>query len=341
MLVTERLVLYKIIIILSLFVELKAQNYPDTKVDRILHSGINFLISQDYENAKHEFLLLNNKYPDLPFGKIYSAVTIITEKVDYGTKFNDSFINKYLEEAETQIEKRELKPNNTWDFYFLGLIKGYKAYYYALNDEYLPALSNGISSLNYFEKCINIDSSFKEAYLAIGTYKYWKSEKSEFLSWLPFYSDEREEGIKLLKKGLVGSSYNHYIGINSLVWIYINQGRYSDAIELCNSVLKEYPDSRNFKWCLADAYENVNNKKSIILYNELLASYEKLLNNNHLNEIIIKHILAKLYDKTGQKDLALKQCNEILSIKHLDEYVAERLKDRLKTVKELKMKLLN
>ena len=321
---------------------IRAQKLPDRQMDKILCSGINSIINQDYDEALQEFNLLNKKYPGNPLGNIYSAVTLMTESEDCGEELNDSLIEKYLDDSEEQISQlQSIKDDDIWNYYYLALLKGYKAYYYVLSKNYLSALGSGLSSIDYFEKCLNIDSTFYECYVAIGTFKYWKSEKTEFLDWLPFYTDEKETGINTLKKGLTIPSYNYYVGLNSLIWIYINQQNFTEAIKLSNEALNKYPGSRMFKWCLADAYENINKKKAISIYNDLLSSYLKLASNNHYNEIVLKYLIAKLHFEIGEKNLAMKQCNEILSIKPIQPGVYERLKERLERVKSLKMKLMD
>jgi tetratricopeptide (TPR) repeat protein len=338
----EHLVLYRIFILIVFTCSIWAQKLPDKLMDKILCSGINSIINQDYDEALQEFNLLNKKYPENPLGNIYSAVVLMTESEDLGEELNDSLIEKYFDESEEQISQlQSVKNDDIWNYYYLALLKGYKAYYFILSKNYLSALGNGLSSIDCFEKCINIDSTFYESYIAIGTFIYWKSEKTEFLDWLPFYTDEKKPGINIIKKGLAIPSYNYYLGMNSLIWICINQQNFTEAIKLSNDALDKYPGNRTFKWCLADAYENVNKKKAISIYNDLLSSYVKLDNNNHYNEIILKHLIAKLYYEIGEKNLALKQCNEILSIKPIQSAVIDRLKERLERVKSLKMKLID
>ena len=337
----ELLVRYNIYILLLFTCGIWSQKLPDHQLDSILSEGIYSIIKQDYNEAQQKFSLLNNKYPENPLGNIYSAVVLITESVDLGEELNDTLINHYFDASENQISNlNEIKHDNVWNNYYLALLKGYKAYFNVLNKNYLPALSNGFSSVEYFEKCITDDSTFYESLVALGTFKYWKSEKTEFLNWLPFYTDEKETGIELLKKGLQLPSYNYYLGFNSLIWIWINQKNYAEAIKLCNEALKNYPDNRNFKWCLAEAYENTDKKKSLSVYKELLASYLSIPSNNHFNEVILKQIIAKLYLDLGETELALKQCNEILSIKFEQNDVLERLDERLESVKKLRMKLM-
>lgn len=124
-----------------------------------------------------------------------------------------------------KISERLLKsdPHYIWNHYFLALTEGYIAYYDALRESWLQAFSTGLSSVSGFEDCLEIDENFYESLIAIGSFKFWKSNKTEFINWLPFIDDEKELGIKYLQKAIKSSGYNSHLAIHSLIWIYIDQ----------------------------------------------------------------------------------------------------------------------
>jgi len=331
--------LSKIIFLLLLFsFNLSAQKFPDDKVDSLLRSGIKQLVLQDFESAKITFHDLNDDYPKMPAGKIYLAAALIAESYDKAEEYDLDLINDYLKSAILQSEKLlEKNPDNIWYNYFLALAKGYYAYYQALNGNWLSALSDGLSAISDFEKCLKINPDFYEAYTAIGTYQYWKSRKTEFLHWLPFIDDNREAGIKLLEKSISRSRYNYFLGIYSLQWIYIDAGYPQKAIKISEQTLQEFSGSRFFKWGYARAMQEVDLYKAIDIYIEILNSYP--VDNNHYNEIFLKHLIAQFYVKLGEYKKAMKLCDEILAINDIDDYVKEMLGDRLNRVRTLRQEL--
>jgi tetratricopeptide (TPR) repeat protein len=342
--VTGHLVLYSKIVLLLLLVipvNIYSQEYPDESVNLLLKSGIDDIINQNYPQAKSEFEKLNSKYPDLPFGKIYLAATEIARSYDYGEEYNGEVISKYLNLAKGQSESLLNKnPDNIWNHYFLGLTEGYISYYEGLNGSWLISLKEGINSESNFEECLKRNPDFVEAYSGLGTYKYWKSKKTGFLSWLPFVHDDRAEGINYLEKAVDKSSYNTYLALNSLIWIYIDKKNFDNAVRISEKALKKYPKSRFFRWGLARAYEDVDRSKAINSYYEIMNSYPNLNIMNHYNEIVLKHLIAQQYEKMGEKSKALKLCNEIMAIRNLSEFVKNKLGDRLDRVKELQERVL-
>ncbi|HVO73569.1 MAG TPA: hypothetical protein VMT35_06075 [Ignavibacteriaceae bacterium] len=316
-----------------------SQEYPQSEVHALLKSGIEAIVNQDYNEAAKIFSKLDLNYPKIPLGKIYSAAVEIAKAYDYGTDFNSGFINRNLEEASDAADELLKKdPDNIWNIYFKGLAEGYTAYYNALQRDYLSALNNGYDAMTMFEKCLAADSSFYDAYTAIGVYRYWKSRKTEFLNWLPFIKDEREEGIKNLITSLHHFIYNEHLAANSLIWIYIDRKEFGKAIETADEMLKQHPASRQFKWALARANEGIDKGKAINIYYEILESYRKLNLPNRSQEITIMHIIAQQYSKMGNKEKALEICRQILN-SNLSEETKEKLGGRFSRIEEMEKSL--
>ena len=343
MLETEHLVRFKyflILIICLLSSPLDAQVYPDRVVDSLLRLGINKIIIQDYNAAHKLFSKLNSHYPELPLGKIYLAANKIAEAYDYAQNFDEEYILKNLEEAKDHAESLlEREKSNIWYRYFYALAEGYISYFDAINGSWFSALSSGINSISEFEKILDSDKDFFEAYTAIGTFEYWKSRKMEFMDWLPFSSDTKSIGIERLIIAIDSSSYNTYLAINSLIWIYIDQKKFGDAIKVAEKAIRKFPESRTFKWGLARAYEESDAFKAIDLYKEILNSYPASLKENYINIVTLKHIIAQQYAKKGDRKNSIKYCNEILSIKNLPPSAESKLSERLERVQSLKNEL--
>ena len=340
---TERLARFKILLFVLfnlICFQITAQVFPDVIVDSLLKTGIKLVVNQNYTHAEKVFTELNTKYPELPFGKIYLAANKIAEAYDFAEEFDSEFITENLESAILQAEKlEEINNGNIWYKYYASLAEGYSSYFEAIKGNWFSAFSTGISSISTFEEILDDDKNFYEAYIAIGTFEYWKSKKLEFMNWLPFSDDTKEIGIDLLIVAIDSSSYNSHLAMNSLIWIYIDQDQFQNAVKVAQKALKEFPESRTFKWGMARAYEEINPETSIKLYLQILNSYPKLPDGNFINEITLKHLIAQQYVKIGDNESALKYCNEILSIKNLPPEVKVKMNDRLERVKELKSEL--
>ena len=336
---TELLVRFSLILLIFLCSgSLSAQTYPDKTVDSLLQSGINKLLLSNYDDAISTFEKLSFEYPELPFGNIYSAVTLIIKSEDYLVEADDKRIKNLIESSEKKSEKLMDEDNEfVWNIYGYALSKGLKAYYHGLQKSYLKAFDEGIEALKLFEKCVEKNSNFYEALIALGTYKYWKSIKLKPFLWMPFLEDEVEEGKNILERNLDKSFYNKALAAYSLVWIYINDEEYEKAIQLSESYLKIYPGNRLFFWALARALEDAEPSEAVTAYKNILESLPeegKTLNNI----ILLKHKMAMIYDRNGEREKALELSEEILDI-YSEREISYDIKMRINEVKKLKEKL--
>jgi hypothetical protein len=317
-----------------------AQSLTDDFLENQIKKGINYIVIQNYDLAEKTFQDIDTKYVELPLGKIYLAATLIAKSYDYETPFEDEKITSYLSEAK-KVSENLLKVNKTdilFNYYY-ALAIGYQAYFEALKGNVLKAFSLGLNSYDIFEDILKKDSSFQDAMIAVGTYKYWKSDKLKYLNWLPFIEDEREIAKRLLINAIKNNSFNSHLAIYSLIWIFINERDFIRAKNIAELALKKYPQSRLFREVLARVYEDIDLNQSINLYYKLLDSYQNLNLNNRVKVIIIKHKIAIQLQKLGKDQQALKICDEILSIQDLSNYELEKLESRLERIKRMKIEL--
>jgi hypothetical protein len=335
---TERLEHFNYLLILFLlFVftdKINPQTYPDSTVHQLLLKGIDLIVDEEYDDAEKVFLTLQQLNKNLPLADIYLAGTEIAKSFDYNLPFNENKISFHLGRASAVVDKLLIEDNkNIWHIYFEALTEGYRAYYNALRGNWLSAFSDGFSAVSSSEKCLMIDTSFYDAYITVGSYKYWRSRKMDFLNWLPFIKDEQEEGIQLLNRAIKFSPYNSHLGYNSLIWIYIDRKEFGLASELAETVLVQHPKSRLFKWSYARAIEEFDKERANLVYYDILNSYEKKYDQNRINKIILKHKIAQNLMKLGKKKEASYLLKEILTYKNLTPHESEVLKDRLNRVK--------
>lgn len=340
MLETERLVHFRTLIFVFLSTLTFGQKHPNKKIDSLLVEGIENLILQNYDLANNSFHELESQFPKNPLGNIYLSAVEIARSVDFEEKININYVDSLLDLAKNKNSNLlKVDSDDIWYNYYDALIYGYNAYYYALAGNFISAFADGILSLRGFQKCLDINNDFVEAYIALGTYNYWKSAQSKGLLWIPFIPDNRDEGIEYLEKAIESNSYNKYLAAYSLVWIYIDYGKSSLAADLSLQMIKQYPKTRFFKWGLARAYQDIDKIKAIEIFSQLLTSIESIPNRNQFNDIVLMHKLAMLYNEIDDNYKSLEICNQILNFKFKSDEIKERLEDRIERTENLKEEL--
>ncbi len=307
---------------------LVGQSFPDAEIDSVLKVGIKEIWNHNYENAVKIFSELDKDNPGVPFGKIYEAVALMMMQNDLNIKSDDK-INELLEDAEKlsegMLDKNE---DDIWANYFYALTKSYVSQYHALTKDYFNALADGLISINYFERCLELNPNFYEAYVAIGAYKYWSSELTKDLNWIPFIDDEREAGLKLIEDSIELSFYGQETAYNILIWTYISKGEYEKAVEICNAVLNKYPKNRIFLNGLAKAYSLYDKKKAIAIYQRVIDSYVSNKQLNIHSEIEYKMKIANLYREMGEDLSAINKYNEVIESCSSEVNIDENIKEK-------------
>ncbi|MBI5726404.1 MAG: hypothetical protein HY965_01020, partial [Ignavibacteriales bacterium] len=221
--------------------------------------------------------------------------------------------------------------------YYKSLTLSYRAIAKGVAGNWISALSAGYSAKNSFEDCVKLHNGFYDAYVAIGTWKYWSSEKMEFLTWLPFVHDERSDGIAYLQKAVKGNSFHYYFASHTLARIYIFNKQAAKALPLITPLLQSFPESRFFMWDIARAYEDIDKYRAIQEYLKLLSSYQKTKLPNNARVYFIYYILAKLYNNIGDVENAKVYIQYIPPFEKMTEFERSELADKRERIEKLRL----
>ena len=231
-----------------------SQQVQDSVLHRYIATGIDLTLSQRYNAADSIFLLATVRFPENPSGFLYRAAVLQTRSLDYVLPLSrgsfDSLLGISERISESMIQK---EPNSPWGYYFLAVTYGYDAFARVERGDWFGGFRKGLTSASYFKDCLEKDSLFYDACAGLGTYYYWKSRKIEFLQWLPFITDSRLEGIRLLDDCTRKGIYNRHVALSALVTIHLDAGNYPRSAEAAEQALKAYPLNRVFLWGLAEA----------------------------------------------------------------------------------------
>jgi tetratricopeptide (TPR) repeat protein len=239
-------------------------------------------------------------------------------------------IGKAIEVGEEQIRNNNEDP---WIYFYLGSSYSYKGLYKAKKGKYISGLLSARKGVGYLKEAIEHDSTLYDAYLGVGSYKYWASK---YLKWLPWVSDKRDAGVEMVKAAVEKGTFSYWVGLNSLGWIEYDRKEYESAMTIFQRGVKRYPESRFFIWGLADAAHRLKNFNiSIRVYEDLLNNIQHGLFNNGYNEIECRIKLVMAYYEQDEYGKALYHCNEILN-KEVEKKIANRVEKQLEQAKKFK-----
>ena len=308
----------------------------DSPALRLTEEGIRLTILQRFGEAMAKFdsLKFVESNPSRRF--FYQAATLQAQMMDME---DYSLENRFVELIDRTIATADsmLKNNNNcaWACFYKGSALSYKAYYLAQRKKYLAAFRSVVPGIKLLEQAVNLDSTIYEAYLGIGSYKYWRSRLMRFLCWLPFFPDQRQEGITMIHKAINHGHLARSVAISELVWIEIDRHNWPVAISYAQQALEEYPGSRFFLWGLAEAYFRGGYlHQAIGTYHQLLDSYQLEKNYNHYNDVVCYYRLGRCHHLLREYKISQQYCQMILDLP-LAKNIRQRLKKRLKETEKL------
>ncbi len=298
--------------------------------------GIEQSIKQNYDTALHHFEKIRQHYPHHPAGDLFMAIVLQTRMLDLETDlWKDQFythLNNALALADSlDASKHQSIP----PAFYAGTALAYKSYQLGRENNFLPALQTGLKAQTLLQKCYEEDSTFCDPLLGIGSYLYWKSRITRHFNWLPFFSDDRQRGIQLVKKAYRCSIFSKMAALSNLAWIFIEEEQYNLAVNYASVGLVYHPDSRFFLWPLAEALLRQQQYASALKqFKRILQSIQTVSYNNHYNEIVLWLKCAQCYKALGKNEKAIEACNKVLAIQPAKE-VKKRAKDEKEKAKTL------
>lgn len=224
-------------------------------LDGPLQAGIRNVLLQKYAEAESTFSDLSSRFPESPAGPLFHAAAINQASADLGIEFNTKIYDSLLTLVHVRVS-RNGESQDAWNKIFLSTSKGMLAVRAAEEGVWLSAIRDALTSATLAQEVLESDTSLADAALPLGNYYYWKTRKTEFFSWVPFREDGRERGFALLRRCYEQGRYQRYAALNSLVWLMIDAGRWSEAEEYARIGIRAYPQNRTFLRGLASSLEN-------------------------------------------------------------------------------------
>lgn len=294
----------QIALILALFPLLVAfKHIPQGASPEILKEsqvGQQLIFDRKYGEAQEHFHELWRKYPDSPLGTfgvmvLYNA--IMFENYDFSLDQAFGQVSRSNEAIVDKIVKNEQA--SAWDNFLCGASAGLRAFYLIRQDKALAAMGQANIADKCLERAQKLDPKFKDVLLGQGMSLYWRSVFTQsFSSILPFFKDQRPEGIQLMKRAVAQSILANDLSRVSLMFVYLNDRKYGEGLKLSNELVKKYP-----KNLIAKLHQGRfllyrgNTKEAMAIFREVYQTDPKIT--------VTWFFQGRGYQRMGQKEKAI------------------------------------
>lgn len=246
-------------------------------------NGKYLILQRKYEEAYALYQKLETEYPDSAtglFGQMAIWQVRMFENEDY------RFKSQYIEAAKRyeNFARRHLKEGDvpSWDLFVYGAADGMRGFFAVREGSYVQALSHALHAIRMMKRLKWREPDFVDVDLGFGSYKYWRSVLTNRLKFLPFFSDQRKEGIAMVNEVVKKGKYSSDLAMANLIFIYENEGDYNNAINMADQILAKYP--KNIIVRFLKAKIKIAQKK----YDEALALFDAIYaTDNAISKVIL------------------------------------------------------
>ena len=307
-------------------------------VHETLLKGIDLTLKQDYPEAKALFESVTRNEPENPAAYLYLAAVLQAEYSDYELSFDQQLFDSLIAKGETLAEHLiESKDSADWGYYYAGSALSYRAYSESETGSWSSVIIDGMNAAEMYERCLEINPQFYDAMNGLGTYYYWRSKKTEFLSWLPFLSNKERKGIDLLSLAAARGTFEKFVAVNSLTLVYMEEKQYDSAFSVVQKGLESYPDNRAFLWCLMGIVENMPHQDTALVRSVVSIVLASVLHSpvrNQYSEAACRLKLAQYAMEDRHYKAAIEECDAIV---RYEPFVGKTKRDIGKKVKAAKV----
>ena len=204
----------------------------------LIQSGSAKAYNMELDDAEKIFNRVIEEYPDLPHG--YYKTAQLHFWIFLGTRDLGEYyvFLKFADLAQEKIDKiLDTQENNYRINYMAGNLSSFKAMAYATNNSTVDAIWSSKKAVDYFDKTLEINGKFYDAYLGLGIFDYAMGFVPDFLKWavnLTGLSSDKERGLRFIKNAFyrgtdkieaafhLAKIYTDYLADYDSAYIYLN-----------------------------------------------------------------------------------------------------------------------
>ena len=313
---------------------------PDSLQDALLMKAVNLAFEDSFTAATAclDSLLIDD--PEYWTAYVFKIGILYTEMTDDENYDRAEYFKAMIDTVEDRLDELlERNPNDKWANYLKGTAMGYWSLYEGHHGSWVKAVLKGLNAGQHYSKAIEIDSSFYEAYLGLGSLNYWRSAKMGILRMLPFIPDKREEGIRQIQLAIDSSKYSALPAAAGMAWVYYHRKDYNRAVRLMDELQAAGIKGRQVLWPKGlSQFKRGHARGTVETFGLIRDGLLLKGNQNFYNIGLCDYYTGLGHFWKGDYETALAFLNQMLD-RQVEGDVSGRLEKNYKAAKEYKEKI--
>ncbi len=223
---------------------IKNNIYYSEEYEKRLMSAIDNLFDRKYEEALEDFKALEKIDPNSPMGKFGQSALYQMRMVEEEDFAFEKEYRKVAKEAQEIIKKKiDSGKADAWIYLISGSSYGLDGLLEARKKSWWDVIKKGYTGLTHIQKAKELDPTLYEADLGIGLYEYFRSKLSEKYSFLPFFEDVKNQGIKRILNAIGKAHFTEYASYLCLCFVYLVEKNPNKLLEYAAKIENKYPNN--------------------------------------------------------------------------------------------------
>lgn len=270
-------------------------HFPDTLADRL--NGITEKIYNEHFDSAN--VMIDSLYRDSSWGPIGPLFRAISYQSQMMAAESDSLEKPFLitldrvESAAKQMLER--RADSALAYFYLGHSQVFRSVYKGRAGHTWAAVKHGLAAGRSYSKGYELDSSFYDLTFGLGSYRYWKSVKTKLINWTPLFRNERNSGISLLLLAVDSAQISADAARTALIWIYINEKQFDEALSLSESLSVKYPYGLTYLWPEGEIYCRLKKFSLAVPIYETITNRLRENHGNYYNSLEAAYFLSECY----------------------------------------------
>lgn len=226
-------------------------SFSQSRREYLLNQGLNKAYNLEFKAAEELYSKVIDAEPNLPDG-YYRIAQLYFWSFLASHDIGQYYV--FLKFAELTEDKLDLllsnKPESDYYTYMSGNLASLRAMAYAINNSAVDAFWYSKKAVNLFNRTLEINPKFYDAYLGLGLFDYAMSFIPEFLGWtlnLTGLSSDKARGLRYVKLAYEKGKYDKTEAAFHLSKIYVDYIAEYDSAEIyINKLVEKYSGNSLF-----------------------------------------------------------------------------------------------
>jgi tetratricopeptide (TPR) repeat protein len=293
--------------------------------------------NDEFDRALTVLDSLQNHSAPAPVCRLFHAITFQAQMMAAESDFlkDDFFIllDSLIDDGQALLARGR---DSALAYWLIGNSHAFRSLFLGRSGNILGALRHGLAARSAYTKAYAADPHFHDIALGLGSYRYWKSVKTAAVNWTPLFKNERREGINLLRLAGDSAEVSADAATAALIWVYINEKRYIEAIRLSRQMLRKYPYGLAFHWALGESYRGLGDYRGAADVYEGIMDRLKANPGNYYNIIEAAYYLSECYRKSdgrnGEMPAKLEALKAAVAAMSIPEETRKRQKSKINDI---------